>query len=294
MASVSSTDRGWSTSLSFPSEYKSAYYPSGGFAQFPYQLAIQGTSIFVVGMMSPTNGLSVLFVDADPDAGSGSLHPIATAEPRVATFYSVATMPSGGAFAAGPTPSGALAVVKLTATNAVDTSFGDAGLVTVPAFPAITGVGITLDALGRIVLATSSTAQGVTTLARLTTAGMLDGTFGQGGTVVMPTLFNPYGKRVYVATGADSSIFVPGLLAPQTDGGPSYAGGLARVLPSGQLDPTFGDAGIALTPNSPATTAPMRVRLALSEGALPCNGRAEVFLDTEVTFGGSYGYGFLP
>jgi hypothetical protein len=292
-ASVSSTDPGWyADGFSFPTEYKSGFYPSGSpSTQFPYQIAVEGTSIFVAGMSGANNGLSVLFTDTNPDAGTAGMSPTATTEPRVATFYSVTAIPSGGAFAAGPSPSGALAVVKLTATNAVDTSFGDAGLVTVPGFSAITGAGITLDASGRVVLATSSTAQGVTTLARLTTAGALDSTFGQGGTVVIPTLFNPHGKRVYVATGADSAIFVPGLLAPRADGGPSSAVGLARVLPSGQFDQTFGEAGIALTPNTRAPTPPIKVRLALSEGALPCNGRAEVILDSTV---GYDGWGFLP
>lgn len=149
-----------------------------------------------------------------------------------------------------------VSAVRLNADGSFDTSFADAGVL-------VTGFGkpfnspvhdIKVDGTGRIVLAGVHT-DGVTPddfgVFRVAPSGALDTTFGDGG--VVSTDFS---------SRSDSA----GALLMQEDGKLTVAGGsgvgsqsdtygiaLARYLPTGSLDPTFGTAGRSLLVPPPNT-----------------------------------------
>jgi uncharacterized delta-60 repeat protein len=142
-----------------------------------------------------------------------------------------------------------MALARYTTRGRLDRSFGVGGKV-------LTSFGsqdkaearaVALQADGKIVLAGSSEGSSGFALARYTTRGRLDPSFGQGGKVV--TRF-----------GAGRSVSQAGALAIQPDGklvalgswyrspinGPAYIA-LARYTPRGRLDPSFGHGGKVVT-----------------------------------------------
>lgn len=76
------------------------------------------------------------------------------------------------------------------------------------------------------------------TLVRLTSAGRLDGRFGRGGVLALPTPRGYHFNQVFV--GDDSSIFLAGLY-PSAG---SSALAVARLNPGGQLDRGYGFGGV--------------------------------------------------
>lgn len=141
-------------------------------------------------------------------------------------------------------------VARYNANGTLDTAFGSGGLAKVAAAaPTVPGYasGLALQPDGRIVVsATMGVAGGLDYgLLRLTTAGVLDPTFGSGGEV-MTTLFgrnNDYADemtidgsgRILVAGRTQNASLTPGM-------------GLVRYNPNGTLDTTFGSGGKVFDP----------------------------------------------
>jgi len=166
--------------------------------------------------------------------------------------YAVALQPDGRIVVAGRSAErgGDFSVVRLTRDGALDTSFGVGGKVTVD----VNGGSDTAHALalqpdGKVLLAGSAaraTGAGQTfALVRLTAAGELDSSFGQGG-------------KVTTAFGADADTAYALLVEPNGDilvGGDSNQGAsstgidfaLARYTSTGALDETFGQGGKVVT-----------------------------------------------
>ncbi|MFO1001424.1 MAG: fibrinogen-like YCDxxxxGGGW domain-containing protein [Planctomycetaceae bacterium] len=125
----------------------------------------------------------------------------------------------------------------------LDVSFGTAGKVLTDfGTDSDEGAAVVVDASNRILVAgTVLTGAGDTdfALARYTSAGVLDTTFGTGGKVT--TSFNTFFQRVYdIAVQSDGKIVVAG----STYGGANYDFGLARYNSNGTLDNTFDDNGL--------------------------------------------------
>lgn len=142
---------------------------------------------------------------------------------------------------AGPVAAGAIVVVsgnvvaRYTSTGTLDANFGDNGLVTLPAGGACISAAIQAD--GRIVLG------GGGSLFRLNTNGALDSTFDGDGQAV---LGSERMKLSSVAIQSDGKIVASGLQA--TDDTLQFANFVvARYLPSGTLDASFGAGGIGLS-----------------------------------------------
>ena len=162
--------------------------------------------------------------DGTPDStfGSGGI-----AEPQVDTGSStslsdIALQPDGRIVVGGTTDLD-LYVARLEATGAVDTAFGDGGFQEIDFTSSdILRGGVAIDPGGNIVVAGSSSL--TYTLARLTSSGALDSTFGTGGKVTTPN-----GASAGVAVLADGRIMVAG---------ESFE--LLRFTTSGVLDTTFG------------------------------------------------------
>ncbi|HEX7273417.1 MAG TPA: choice-of-anchor Q domain-containing protein [Casimicrobiaceae bacterium] len=142
-------------------------------------------------------------------------------------------------------------VAKFTAAGTPDASFGTNGVTvlnSLPLFAAISGFAV--DASGRGVIAGNTVPipnQGVHTfVARLTSAGALDATFGSGGVATFSiSPVNDQGRSV--AIQPDGKIVVGGRTRPTPGVLSSDLFLVLRVDGTGALDPTFGTNGVATT-----------------------------------------------
>jgi uncharacterized delta-60 repeat protein len=127
-----------------------------------------------------------------------------------------------------------LSVVRMTAAGALDTSFGVHGVATIPKWSE-GGVSAALSPAGGIVVAGQVEGSGELGVARLTSEGALDPSFGSGGVAIL--------------SGPDSSI-VDSSVAALADGAvlDAFAGTLAELTAAGTPNPSFAAGGtLALT-----------------------------------------------
>ena len=157
--------------------------------------------------------------------------------------YALTVAADGRLVAAGQS-NGDFAVARFSADGVLDASFGDGGKRTID----IGGAGgndlagaVVVDGSGRVLLAGSS-GDGVAVV-RLTSTGAPDTAFSGDGELIVPGLSatadpaNPE-LAIALAVQADGKV----LVGNHTAGGDF---GIARLDISGNLDPTFGTAGIA-------------------------------------------------
>lgn len=163
-------------------------------------------------------------------------------------------------------------LVRLNTDGTLDPAFGTAGVArfdlgTATGSARDTVYGFTLDGAGRLVLFGSTKASGRSDtdrfVARLTTAGQLDGTFGAGGLARLDRPGNDSPRHGLVQ--ADGKILMSGYSSvatgvPLADGGVQSTNVvlLHRVTADGQNDATFGDGGVVdlphFVPAMPATS----------------------------------------
>ncbi len=156
----------------------------------------------------------------------------------------VAIQPDGKIVVAGSANDGiklAIILVRYTTQGALDNGFGANGIVTTT-LPegGVSAQALALQSDGKIVAA--GFGAGNFALARYTTSGALDPTFGTGGIV---TVSVGTGQEWYdVAIQPDGKILVAGFCFNE-----SYAADftVARFTPEGILDNTFGAAGVTRT-----------------------------------------------
>ncbi len=148
-----------------------------------------------------------------------------------------------------------MAVVRLTAHGVFDPSFGTDGIVTFSAGATASAEAVAVQTDGRIVVAGTAelsceladaacAGSADAVVARFNLNGSLDTSFGTGGSV----RFDVAGARTKVSTGGlvlepSGAIVIGGDTADA--GGPRY-GFLARLMPNGALDTSFGDDGVTL------------------------------------------------
>lgn len=133
------------------------------------------------------------------------------------------------------------AILRYDDSGTLDPTWGDAGQVVVNQSEGLNDLGgIVVDADDRVVF--SSYIEGDVVVGRLTTTGALDPTFSTTGFVRADLGGNDSPRNV----GIDSQgRIIVGALSASTSSYTQY--GLARYLPDGQLDPSFGVGGIAST-----------------------------------------------
>jgi uncharacterized delta-60 repeat protein len=144
------------------------------------------------------------------------------------------------------------ALVRLLADGRLDRSFGQRGVVITDLrylgvdYETIRGVALQPD--GKIVVVGTAEHPRATVpmIARYTTAGVLDGEFGIGGVVSLDvTTATVTGNAV--AIQADGKLVAAGQSYRITQSGFEVDFALARFMPDGRLDPSFGNAGIVRT-----------------------------------------------
>jgi len=171
-----------------------------------------------------------------------------------AGFFGTAAVQSDGKIVAGGEIAPEAAVVRLTTTGTLDSSFGSGGTVSISfpgdIFDGAQVIGLAIQSDGKIVAGISNFNQGfgpLFILARLNVNGSLDTTFGSGG--IVETQVGPTGGSFgavasVLALQPDGKILVAGQNAEP--GGAS--GVIARYEANGQLDDTFGSGGLVATP----------------------------------------------
>ncbi|HEX4610729.1 MAG TPA: hypothetical protein VH092_21245 [Urbifossiella sp.] len=150
-----------------------------------------------------------------------------------------------------------LVVGRLTAAGQPDTSFGTGGtaVLTDPSgtVTSLQAGGLAVQPDGRIVIGTagSTTATGVKpqqyepAAVRLTAAGQFDPSFGTAGIALVGfPQAGSFGMFQSVSVLADGRVLLAGDVL-QSSG--AYVGGAARLTAAGQLDPSYGTAGVAVT-----------------------------------------------
>jgi uncharacterized delta-60 repeat protein len=142
-------------------------------------------------------------------------------------------------------------VARFTASGVLDTRFGSGGGVTTNFEGRVNAFAnsIARDYSGNILVAGATTSAGDSlSLARYRSDGQLDTNFGDGGTVQItfnPYLFGPRFGDGFVAVQRDNKILLVGTsIEPGTT---NYDFALARLLPDGSLDTTFGNNGRVTT-----------------------------------------------
>jgi len=208
----------------------------------------------------------------------GGLKAVAFGNGTESEAHAVLIQPDGKILVAGAVmgvPAGQFVVARLTLTGTLDTTFDTDG---VKVFEVAGSGGITALALqsdGKIVAVGARSTSGRLdfAVARLKPGGALDGAFGTGGEVVtgfgpdadIPTalVVQPDGKLVVGGhsdyTGTGSSPFEWGI-------------SLARYLPGGGLDPTFGTGGKGGTDLATDTNEFVTGLVLLPDGRLVASG----------------------
>jgi uncharacterized delta-60 repeat protein len=172
--------------------------------------------------------------------------------------YAMALQPTGDIVVAGVSDrSGSpdFALARYTQSGALDQSFGNGGLVVTPVRPLTTDIihGIVVQPDGKIVAAgvtyddtVSLRPHGDFMVARYLPDGELDPAFGVGGVTTTNFDQESYDEPYAVALQPDGRIVLGG--SSNTGGGFGRIMGadnlaLARYLPNGLLDPSFGEGG---------------------------------------------------
>ena len=197
----------------------------------------------------------------DPSFGNGGTSPIPGSNAPIAPTA------DGGAYVGSVTtgPGGTtISVVYVTAAGTLDQNFGTGGTATVPipGSPAeVQLAGIVVQPDGRILVSGDKTDYPLIlgqpqrpyqiVVARLTSAGQLDPSFGTSGTTLIS---DPTGRYTSVSAGAvtvqsDGRVVIAGTGTTAPIGSHGTLSQLhadaVRLLPDGRLDPSFGVAGFA-------------------------------------------------
>ena len=218
---------------------------------FAAAVAIQTDGkIVVAGGAVANNNFADTLIRLNPNGtldttfGSGG---IVTIEPA-GGFFALVIQPNGEIVAAGegPTVNNAIVQVARFKTNgSLDPSFGSGGITTTGAIPFTpfnaTGA-LALQPNGEILVAASN--PGV--MARFTTSGQLDTTFGTGGVANLtnggPSLAETAGPcPTRIAVQTSGTILVAAGVHSPTPG--ALAGIISRYNSNGSLDTTFGAGG---------------------------------------------------
>jgi uncharacterized delta-60 repeat protein len=220
----------------------------------------------------------------DPTFGTNGTAPVAGAP--TTNPSTLVALPDGGVLLAGGTSGTAgtlydVFVTRLLPDGRPDPAFGTNGTATfgfdLPGDVTVDfAAKVTLDAAGRIVVVGGRSRQsqvngvsaqtGEMAAARLLPDGTLDPTFGSGGRVIVPFPVNGFNDAAAegVAVGPDGRIVLAGEVSfglttytprglPLSPPPPPiylnrFTAAAVRLLPDGQLDPTFGTGGRVLFP----------------------------------------------
>lgn len=186
-----------------------------------------------VGQGYPRDAISVRYERGD----GGSFTSTYRLDPRLSEFLDVAPSGDGGVWALGVDVAKRAYLVKLTASNTLDTSAAG-GMIEIdpgPVYVASLGV----DAAGRAVALLHSPS-GPARVVRVLPSGLVDPSYGSQGRIILPV--GGHGRPdTRALVGERSGGVLVGGPVLEEDGGSRHVG-VVRVDADGRLDPAFGGA----------------------------------------------------
>jgi uncharacterized delta-60 repeat protein len=185
----------------------------------------------------------------DPSFGSGGVVTTSLAPGSSDEAHAMLLQPDGkivvGGYSSAAAPDNGFVLLRYNANGSLDASFGVGGIVTTDPpgrDNVIDGIALQPDgsivAVGRTCICTENSWDMV--VARYTSAGALDASFGAGG-IVITDFTSSDDEALDVAIQNDGRILVGGY-TNSADGTGNIA--LVRYLANGSLDATFGDGGL--------------------------------------------------
>lgn len=192
---------------------------------------VGGNSNFALGRYTLTGSL-------DPTFGRGGL--VITDFGGTDQAFALVVQPDGRIVAAGRTGSN-VGLARYNQDGDPDFSFGNNGRVSTNLGATEQASAVALQADGKIVVAGRTTANGNFDflIGRYTIGGLLDSSFGTGGTVIMDFSGGSVDRAFALTIQPDGKIVVAG------DSDANFA--LARYNPDGTLDASFGNGGKVIT-----------------------------------------------
>lgn len=195
-------------------------------------------------------GLARAAGNLDPSFGGGTGKVARSIGAQADLGYAMVIQPDGKIVVAGVSalgPNNNTAVARFNSDGTIDPTFSFGGAVSFVFSPGEDWANaVTLQSDGKIVIAGKATVgnQSQFMVARLTTGGGLDGTFGLDGVMIFPiSPANDVANGVAIQNvGGVEKILVTGSV-----GGPSPHIGLARLNPDGSLDQSFAGGGKVTT-----------------------------------------------
>ncbi|MDC3952759.1 delta-60 repeat domain-containing protein [Polyangium jinanense] len=213
---------------------------------FSVKLAADGKIVSAGTMGAQTVATNAMITrhlsDGTPDAGFGAGGVVLL--DKVSPAVDLALQPDGKTLVMGAAfGTSSYGVARLDASGAPDTSFGVNGTVNLPESMA-TAITLGVDGEGRVVVGGigMGSPYGIPSFARLLATGALDTTFDGDGAVTLPATLG----QVHDLVALDDGTIV-------ATGWKDYTSSfVVRLLPSGALDPSFGDGGVTTVQNASA------------------------------------------
>ena len=170
------------------------------------------------------------------DTTFGSSGTVTVSLSSTPTFTRVALQSNGQIDVAVDQGSSVL-VYRFNASGSADTYFGTSGVATISFGTTVPPFGLAIQSDGKIVVCGTDTSSNGIYLARLTSSGAMDSTFGTSGIVTANAGSRPNAGGL--AIEADGKILVSGDNGSVAD--------VVRFNTNGTLDTTFGSSGVAVT-----------------------------------------------
>jgi uncharacterized delta-60 repeat protein len=282
-----------------------AVIPTDVLALADGRILVAATALNATAGTSPGIVVARLTADGhlDPSFGTAGIATVTTAAGGVRLGH-MALQSTGAIILVGthPITSSAGVVARLTANGATDGTFAGSGQIPVTIGGAATRLDdVAIDASDRLVLTGwrvtgGASIKGQLVLTRYSAAGVLDSTYGTGGTSgyvttnlngASPATYDVEGRRIHLSADAHATV-----AATVTGAGANHLLGLARFTPNGALDPSFGTAGTTTQDASPShITDVADFAVSPSDGALTLAGRMTVGSTQQVAIAGFHADG---
>jgi uncharacterized delta-60 repeat protein len=244
----------------------------------------------LAGALDPTfgNGTGAYFA---PSGFGGGFQP-----------SSIAVAPDDSTFVAGyvfnnGTTGDVVSLAHLTASGALDTSFGNGGVASLtpsglPAGTQITTANVLLRPDGTIIV-DASDKTGDAILAAFNLDGTADTSFGNNGVAVftLASLGLPAGSLSTAALQPDNKVVVAGVFALPKGASAPYDAALIRVDAGGMLDTSFGSGGVVKVLDNPLNGTGLTPLESESIGGIAVQPSGQILVALDFAISGTSGLG---
>jgi uncharacterized delta-60 repeat protein len=212
-------------------------------------------AVLIAGLSASSIARAAAPGSLDPSFGSGGSAKTGTGT----QLFGTAVQSDGKVVAVGQTGGSTLLLARFTASGALDPSFGNHGLASVPAtgapFPGSIGRAVAVQSDGKIVVVGSSgpTGGGGLLVERFTANGRPDSGFGKGGALNLLT--KDLANGFAVAIQPDGKILAAGAATTLGTGGLQPRVVVVRLNANGSPDTRFGSAGVDVLDLGPVSAA---------------------------------------